>query len=199
MAGPGVDEENRQSAPPSQPSRAWAEVNCAAVADNLREIRRMVGPSVSVLAVVKANGYGHGAVPVARCALAAGATALGVATVDELLELRAAQVKAPILILNTPSPREIPTIVCADGQLIVSDTEEVRRLGRLARELKRKAQVHVAMNIGLQREGASPASTLRVLEECARMTHVELRGLMTHFPTPTDRGRVLAGAGALSR
>ena len=94
-----------EAAPPEEPARpAWAEIDLDAIRDNLSALRRAAAPA-EVMAVVKANAYGHGAVPVARAALRAGAWGLGVATVDEGVELRRAEIAAPVLVLGSLRPR----------------------------------------------------------------------------------------------
>ena len=89
--------------PPRRP--AWAEVDLAAVAHNVGVVGRMAAPA-AVWAVVKADAYGHGAVPVARAALAAGASGLGVALVEEAVALRRAGIDAPILVMAEPPPHQ---------------------------------------------------------------------------------------------
>src|SRR5690242_9503186 len=88
----------------------WSEVDLDAIRVNVRSLRDLAAPA-ELLAVVKANGYGHGAVPVARAALDAGATWLGVARVDEGEQLRAAGVDAPVMLLSEPAPRVADRVV----------------------------------------------------------------------------------------
>src|SRR6266550_1987785 len=103
---------------PEQPARlamtgyrpVWAEIDLDAVRANVQVLRDMSAPA-QLLAVVKAQGYGHGAVPVARAALEAGATGLGVALVEEGIELREAGIDAPILVLSEPVPAAAPSVV----------------------------------------------------------------------------------------
>ena len=89
----------------------WAEIDLDAIAHNLAEVRRRIGPESRIMAVVKANAYGHGSVPVARAALEAGASYLGVACVDEGVQLRQAGVTAPIVLLGYLPPWEAPQVV----------------------------------------------------------------------------------------
>src|ERR1700675_470338 len=90
----------------------WAEVDLAAVRADVHALREQCAPA-QLLAVVKADGYGHGAVPVARAALDAGAVGLGVALVEEGIELRDAGIDAPILVLSEPVPEAAPSVVSA--------------------------------------------------------------------------------------
>ncbi|MDQ1425840.1 MAG: alanine racemase, partial [Acidimicrobiaceae bacterium] len=92
--------------------RAWVEVDLGAIAHNVTVLRRVSAPS-ALWVVVKANGYGHGAVEVGRTALAAGAGSLCVATVDEGVELRAAGIDAPVLVLSEPAPRRFADAAAA--------------------------------------------------------------------------------------
>ena len=89
------------SAARALPSSSWAEVDLAAIRHNLHRIRGLVGPACGVWAVVKANAYGHGAVPVARAAVEAGAAGLAVSSLGEAAELRESGVEAPILLLGS--------------------------------------------------------------------------------------------------
>ena len=95
LAGTGATEETRQSR-----QRAWVEVNTAAIQANVRALQRHVGPATQLMAVVKADAYGHGALTVARASLEAGAACFGVATLAEGLQLRRAGISAPVLVLG---------------------------------------------------------------------------------------------------
>src|SRR5215203_245726 len=104
IAGPGVAWQGRP---------VWAEINLDAIAENVRRIKRWVGPGCGVMAVVKADAYGLGAAAVAAAAKASGATWLGVAAVDEGVQLREAGLGGPILVMGAVTPAEVPKIVAA--------------------------------------------------------------------------------------
>ena len=106
----------------------WAEVNLDAVAHNVRAIKNYVGQKVEVIAVVKANAYGHGAVPVARTALESGATRLAVYRLVEGIELRQAGLTAPVLILGYTLPTEAETVVRWDLTPTVNEREQAEAL-----------------------------------------------------------------------
>ena len=112
--------------------RAVAQVNLAAIERNAKLLLETVGPQTMLCAVVKADGYGHGAVPVARAALAAGARSLAVATAQEAGELRRAGIDAPILVLGAISDEELPVAIAADVTLTVWDLRFVEKLSTVA-------------------------------------------------------------------
>ena len=130
-----------------------AEVDLDAIRHNVRQFRRHLPESVRLMAVVKADAYGHGAVPVARAALSAGADSLAVAFLDEALELRAAGVSAPILVMGYTPPRAVGEAVRNDVTLTVYSEEVVEALGcQVARE-GRSVDVHVKVDTGMGRIG----------------------------------------------
>jgi len=178
--------------------RASAEVDLEAVRHNVRRLRRDLPPAGRLCAVVKANGYGHGAVPVARAALEAGAAWLGVATSGEAEELRAAGIAAPVLVFGPMTGTTLARAVAADAGVVVWSErflEEARR---------RRARVHVKFNSGMGRLGAGEQKT-RLLCAAAAADGL-LAGLMSHFATADEEdtaffceqlGRFTALAGEL--
>jgi len=159
---------------------AWAELSTSALTHNVGVLRSVVAPA-KLCAVVKANGYGHGAVAVARAALAAGADSLAVALVDEGIELRAAGIDAPILLLG-----EIPADTVADAlgaslTLTVGSLEGARAAVSVAENLGGRHRVHVKVDTGMHRLGAAPESVDALVDELRRSEAVEVEGLYTHF------------------
>ncbi|MGQ0550172.1 MAG: alanine racemase [Armatimonadota bacterium] len=157
-------------------SRAWASVDLDALEGNLRAIRGIVPASTTIMAVVKADAYGHGAIAVARAALAAGATWLGVATADEALELRAAGVGGDILIFGPVAEQWIDAVTSAGCALTVFD----RASAAAAAGARTQARVHIKVDTGMMRLGITPDELedfLRVIDP-ARLT---VEGLYTHL------------------
>jgi alanine racemase len=161
---------------------AWAEVDLSAVADNTRTIASLAAPSM-VCAVVKADGYGHGAVEVARVALDAGAEWLAVALVEEGLELRAGGLEAPVLTLSEPpaaamrevvSARLTPTVYTWEGLGVLRDA--VR-----AASLPSPFPVHVKVDTGMHRVGAPPERAVELASAVAADPALTLDGFWTHF------------------
>jgi len=167
---------------------AEAVINLDAIADNIRVLRDHAG-SAGVMAVVKADGYGHGATRVSRTALTAGATELGVATIDEALALRGDGITAPILAwLHAPGTDFAPALR-ADVQIAVSS---VRQLGEVLDAVRRTgtpATLTVKIDTGLNRNGVSAAEYPAMLDALRRAQSdetVRLRGLMSHMVHADD-------------
>ena len=164
--------------------RALASVNLAAIERNTRRIRELVGPATRICAVVKANGYGHGAVPCARAALAAGADVLAVATAQEALELRDAGLTASVLVMGALSEEELAVALEADGELVAWSEEFVQRVARRASS---PVRLHVKLDTGMGRLGTRDiAEALAVAELVQGEPALVLAGAMTHFATADD-------------
>lgn len=162
---------------------AQAVVDLGAIAHNVRVLREHAG-SARVMAVVKADGYGHGAVPVARAALAAGAAELGVATVDEALALRAAGITAPVLAWLHPPGIDFGPALLADVEIAVSSVRQLDELLDAVRRTGRTATVSVKVDTGLNRNGVPPAhypTMLTALRRARAEDAVRLRALMSHM------------------
>ncbi len=165
--------------------RAVAQINLAAIERNVKLLQQTVGPQTQLCAVVKADGYGHGAVPVARTALAAGAQTLAVATAQEAGELRRAGISAPILLLGAVSDEELPVAIAAGVVLMVWDLGFVETLRAAAADDGREIQVHVKLDSGLGRLGTRVLSQALAVAEAVRAAAPALRltGAMTHLAT----------------
>ncbi|MCO5166816.1 MAG: alanine racemase [Planctomycetes bacterium] len=168
-------------------SRAWVELDLEAVRDNVRAIRAVAG--AEVLAVVKADGYGHGAAPVARAALEAGATRLGVATPEEAARLREAGLTAPVQLLGSFLDDELDALLHARAQLTLNDPGDLARASAAARRAGRPVGVHLKVDVGMHRHGVAPEQALEVLAQVAADPALRLEGLMTHLPAPRDEAR----------
>ncbi len=160
-----------------------ARVHLDRIAANLAQVRDRVGPGVAVLAAVKANAYGHGAVPVARMLQeTTSADWLGVATVPEGLELRAARVGLPILKLSHCFPDEVEAAVQAGLTLTVVDESTIRDAERAAAALGRVSAVHLKVDTGMRRIGVEPAGALALARLVDASAHLRLEGVFTHMP-----------------
>ena len=164
-----------------QTHRTWAEIDLDAIAHNLREIRRHTDRTAQIMAVVKADAYGHGAPQVARAALAHGASWLAVAMLEEAVELRRQDIKAPILILSDNEPECAETAVACDVRQAVSSYDMARRLSEAAGRLGKKAKLHLKIDTGMGRIGFSPEQAPAEAERIARLDGIEIEGIFTHF------------------
>jgi alanine racemase len=131
---------------------ARMEVDLAALRHNVAIMRARVTPAL-LMAVVKADGYGHGAVPIARAALSAGAERLAVATVDEAIELRQTEIAAPILNLGWTAPEQIDEALRYNIQMTVFDYENAALISEAAVRRRKSAAVHIKVDTGLSRLG----------------------------------------------
>jgi alanine racemase len=158
-----------------------AEVSLSALRHNCRRVRELVGPAVAVMAVVKADAYGHGAVAGARAFLEAGAAMLGVSTVEEGAEIRRAGVGAPLVVLGGVFPGEEAAAIAHDLAAAVWSLEGARALAGRARAEGRVARVHLKVNTGMTRLGVDVADVGTVAAALADIPGLELAGVFSHF------------------
>ncbi|HUB76067.1 MAG TPA: alanine racemase [Solirubrobacteraceae bacterium] len=174
--------------------RAVARANLAAIERNTERLRRTTAGQARLCAVVKANGYGHGAAAAGRAALQGGATMLGVATAGEARELRDAGIEAPVLVLGALSAEELEVALDARGEVVAWDERFVDELIAAARA---PVAVHVKLDSGMGRYGTRSRQTaLAVAEQVAgtsaRDAGLRLAGAMTHFATADEDPEFLA-------
>ena len=179
--------ESVRVAKPARPT--WLDVDLDAIAHNVRTLKALVGPHVALMAVLKADGYGHGAVKVARTALNNGADWCGVASLSEALALRNAGIEAPILILGFTPGWHAREALLRDVSLTVYDLDVARAYARAAQELKRTARVHVEVDTGMSRLGVLPAAAPSFIRAVAALNAICVEGIFTHFSSAdSDEG-----------
>jgi alanine racemase len=159
---------------------ARAEVDLAAVRHNVEVLREISSPA-ALMAVVKADGYGHGGVPVASVALEAGADRLGVALPSEGSALREAGISAPVLVLSEPRPAEMDLVVDADLTPAVYTDQGIAAAGASAARAGRSLPVHLKVDTGMHRVGAPPERAAEMARTIVDHGHLTLEGLWTHF------------------
>ena len=157
-----------------------AAVSLAALEQNVAALRSRLGPGTGMLAPVKANAYGHGAVPVARHLEATGVSWFGVATPAEALELRAGGVGGRILIF-IPVYHGLEELIAQNIALTVVDAHSAETVGQAASRVKQNARVHLKVDTGMGRLGGGTAETLATAKLLDKLDGVELEGLWTHF------------------
>jgi alanine racemase len=180
-----VSERPRGGQPGEQPAHrggVWSEVDLDAVRDNVAVLREVAAPA-ELLAVVKANGYGHGAVPVSRAALDAGASWLGVARVEEGEQLRAAGIDAPVMLLSEPAPRVASRVVEAALTPVVYTGFGIDGLVKATADAGRTSplDVHLKVDTGMHRVGCAPDDALAVARSIAGHDELTLAGVCTHL------------------
>jgi alanine racemase len=160
-------------------ARAWAEVDLDAIAHNVGVLRKVAAPA-PVLAVVKADGYGHGAVPVAGAALDAGAIGLGVATPDEGVELREAGVDAQVMVLSEPRPPEFAACAAYALEPTLYTATGIRAAAAAATRHGHQLSVHLKVDTGMHRVGADPADAVELADAIAAEPSLVLASVFTH-------------------
>lgn len=164
----------------------WAEINLDHLAHNVGLVRGLLPPECEILAVVKADGYGHGAIEVAQTAIAAGASRLAVSMVDEAWELRRAGIAAPILVLGY-TPAERGDLAARLGlSLTVYDLDNALGLVSSARNTHRTLKLHLKVDTGMGRLGVPPEGALPLAERLLALPGAELEGVYTHFARADD-------------
>jgi alanine racemase len=168
---------------PGSPHRAWIEIDHSAIRANL-EVVRSLAPGSAVIAVVKANAYGHGDAAVARTLVGAGVERLAVATVDEARRLRTAGIAAPILLLWGIGAEEARDVVELDLEPVVYDQRSLDVLEHVA--TKRRIGVHLKLDTGLGRQGIEPGEAVGLAAAIRRSRRLALVGTMTHLAVPGE-------------
>jgi len=163
------------------PRPTWIEVDLEAISFNLGQVKRLVGADCGVMGVVKADAYGHGAVEVSRTLVEAGVDYLGVAVLEEALELRRADIHHPILILGNSLPEYAAAIVENDLAATVCNREMIDALSTHAAAAKKPVNVHLKFDTGMGRLGPGSRQALDLARHIAAQPWLVLEGLFSHF------------------
>ncbi len=161
------------------PYPTWLEINLSAVEANTRTLLAQTG--VAMMAVVKANAYGMGAIEIGKAILAAGATYLAVARYCEAAALRQAGVQAPILVFGMVTPAEVDAAIAANVTLTLYSSETADLYAQRARELGKSVRVHLKVDSGMGRLGVLAQNALPLAQQALRYRNVDIEGMYTHF------------------
>lgn len=175
--------EKVRSAQPARPT--WVEIDLDAIANNVNLLAKLAAPA-KVMAILKADAYGHGMLKVARTALNNGACWVGVATLGEAIRLRRRGVDAPILVLSYMPAWQAHEAITHNVSATVFSEEIVDAFSRAAQDLNKNARVHVKVDTGMGRLGLLPHQLLPFMEKLARKPGVIVEGLYTHFATADE-------------
>ena len=182
LSNSGIDYSLQQLVDPRQ--RAWVEVDSLAIKDNATAIKNSLGKNCSLMAVVKADGYGHGAETVARSALEGGANQLGVATLQEAIQLRQVGLNAPILILgNLISNEELKACLSWNLTPTLSSLREAIICQNLAQSEGSftSFKVHLKIDTGMTRLGCDLSEAMKLIEDIERFPNLQLDGIYSHL------------------
>jgi len=181
MKNPTVNTTNSASHPRYRST--WAEIDLKAIVHNYKQVKKLVGKETKVMAVVKANAYGHGTVEVSKTLEGLGVSYLGVATMDEAVRLRDHGIKTPILVLGSVLPDEVHaavenniTLTLASDELLNAIRSEVKGRGPEAR-----VKIHIKIDTGMGRIGIWHEDALNFIKNLAVDRHIVIEGIYTHF------------------
>ena len=160
----------------------WAEIDLEAIRANVRTLRNVVAPA-ALCAVVKADGYGHGAVAVSKAAMQAGADCLAVALVEEGVQLRAGEIDAPVLVLSEPVPAAAETVVAHRLTPLVYTATGIDALAKAVRSygVHEPLEVHLKVDTGMHRVGCAPEDAVDLAAQVVDRGELRLAGVCTHF------------------
>lgn len=164
----------------------WIEIDKAALASNVRHLKKIAGDQVTLMVAVKANAYGHGAVTASRVALANGAEYLAVANMDEALDLRQHEISAPILVLSYVPPEGVREAILQKITLSLYDVSLARVYQRIAGELQQTLTVHLKFDTGMGRLGILPHEIPDLMTVLAQCPSLQVEGIYTHFSTADE-------------
>ncbi|HZI30945.1 MAG TPA: alanine racemase [Candidatus Binatia bacterium] len=171
---------------------AWTEIDLGRLRRNLQLIRGDLPRAVKLLAVVKDEAYGHGALDVARVAMEEGAWGFGLSTLEEAMHLREGGITAPLLLLGERQEAELPWCVAHDLTVCVNEPHAVRRLAKLAAEFGKRVPVHVKIHTGMSRYGVRWDEALPLIEQIIAEKSLLLEGMMTHFSQSDEADKTFA-------
>ena len=181
-----LDSENFPQRP------AWTEIDLGKLRRNLQLVRADLPKPVRLMAVVKDEAYGHGALDVARIALEEGAWGFGLSTLEEAMALRDADIKAPLLLLGERQEAELEWCVAHDLTVCVNEPHAVRKLAKLATEFGKRVPVHLKIHTGMSRYGVRWDEALPLIEKILAEKSLELEGVMTHFSQSDETDKTFA-------
>ena len=170
---------------PAQLYSNWAEIDLGAIESNVRFFAGYT--AARVMAVVKANAYGHGAVPVAQTALRAGATWCGVAQAEEALELRRAGLHCPILLLGFAPPTRLAELISERVSLTVWEAGQLHKAAAAAQDSGQPARLHLKVDTGMGRVGVSPERAAALAHSLTDTDGLQFEGLLTHFARADEK------------
>lgn len=171
---------------------AWLEIDLNAIAHNIATTQKFIGQKTNIMAIAKANAYGHGLIPVAKTALKAGAKIIGVALPQEGQRLRESGIHAPILVLGPCLPHNAATIISQNLSTVISGPESLSALAKAAQTHNTRARIHIKVDTGMGRIGCTPNEALDLVQVIAQNPHLELEGLMSHiaWEAPQDHPKI---------
>lgn len=170
--------------------RTWAEVDLDAIAQNMKEIRRITDPHAKVMAVVKADAYGHGFLEITKTLLENGADCLAVALLEEAKQIRRRHIEVPILILGGTDPDAVDDLIDFDIMATVFSYDFAKTLSYAAEKKNKTAKIHIKIDTGMSRvglvAGEENSEVVREIQRIADLPNLEIDGIFSHFATSDE-------------
>lgn len=163
----------------TQAYSTWLEVDLGAIKNNIKQIKAMTGKKV--MAIIKANGYGHGVLAVAQAATQVGAEWLGVARMEEAINLRTAGIKSEVMVLGYTAPVMVPEAIKNDIHVAIYDRDMAKAYAAHAKRADRRLKAHLKVETGMGRLGMAPKLARDFLFEHKNHSHIAVDGIFTHF------------------
>ena len=172
--------------------RAWVEIDLAALAHNVRTLKAFVAPQTKLMAVVKADAYGHGAITVARTALANGADCLAIATLAEGVELRQAGIEAPIVILGAINAAEdIKAVAAWDLEPTICNSQQASAFDAALSAVGKTLAVHLKLDTGMSRLGTNWQEAVPFVQLVRSLSNLKIASIYSHFATADESDRTM--------
>lgn len=165
---------------------AWAEIDLQALKENIHSIRRLIGLRPEIMAIVKADAYGHGALETAPSILAAGVTRLGVSLPEEGIALRKHEIKAPILVFTPLLVDQVAPVCAYDLSASLTMLSSAEALSIEAKRRRKKIKVHIKIDTGMGRVGISPEETVSFIQRVLVLPNLMVEGVYSHFATADE-------------
>lgn len=172
--------------------RAWVEIDLDRLKENFRKVKEWVGPDKRILVAVKADAYGHSSVAVSKALAVEGVSVLGVASLEEAIEIKRGGAGVPVLILSPSSFMEIPEIVTEGFTSTVSNIEYARRLSGVAGAMDRKMEVHIEVDTGMGRTGVNYSGAADFIQQVCELDSIQVEGIFTHFASAEASDKTFA-------
>ena len=171
--------------------RVHAVIDLDAICHNIEEVKRVTGPDVKVMPVIKADGYGHGAVPIAKALNEIGVDAFAVAIIEEGITLRKNGITQPIVILGYTSEYQYSSLIQYEIQPTVFCYEMAESLSRIAAALGKDARIHIKLDTGMNRIGFKPTiESLETVKKISKLPHIIIEGILLILPARMRRTRL---------
>lgn len=167
----------------------WTEVNLDAIAQNVKNIKKLIGEKKELMAVVKGNAYGHDILEVSPVVLENGATRLAVARLEEAIFLRKAGITVPILVLGLTLKQQAEFLVSYDITPAVCEFEMIEKLSESAVQMNKMTKIHLKVDTGMGRIGIFPYDVLRFIKRIKALKNVEIEGIFTHFSVADEKDK----------